>query len=86
MNNVEAAQADRQIGQMIRIWLDLLGLTQVELADRLGISTYALSRRMQGRQPWRAFEVRQAADALGVPQTSLLRDPKAVSVWLRQQS
>jgi transcriptional regulator with XRE-family HTH domain len=48
-----------------------------ELADLLGVSTAAISRRMRGHVPFRADEVIAIAGWLGVPVDALLPPPAA---------
>jgi len=48
------------------------GLSQTALAELLGISQTAVSKRLRGDTPWDINELIRAADTLGVPLETLL--------------
>lgn len=54
-------------------------VTQVVLAQALGISQASMSGRLRGLIPWRVDEVAATAAALGVPFADLVREREAVA-------
>lgn len=62
----------QRIGREIHAEMIRQGLTQEDLAERLGRSQQWVSRRITGRTPVDAADVEQIAAALGVPLTRLL--------------
>ena len=48
------------------------GVTQQQVADLLGLSQAAVSRKVNGQRPWRLEEVRQVAGLLGVTPADVL--------------
>jgi transcriptional regulator with XRE-family HTH domain len=48
--------------------------TQEDLAQCLGITPQAVSRKLAGERPLRLDEVQRLADYFGVPITSLIRE------------
>lgn len=53
------------------------GKTQRDLADLLGLSTQAISRRLTGRLPFDVDELSAVAAYLGMPVASLFNDALA---------
>ena len=43
-----------------------LGLTQAEVAEKIGISANSLSRKLNGRQDFKLSEVRSLCNVLGI--------------------
>lgn len=66
------ARAESAIAAEIRAELGRQGLSQRELADRLGVMQWWVSRRATGRQAITAGELVAVALALGVPVLKLL--------------
>lgn len=56
----------------IRAELARANKTQSDLAAKLGISQAQVSKRLQGRIPWRLDELVATSDLLGVPLSTLL--------------
>lgn len=48
------------------------GLTQPVVAERLGITVAAYSRKENGKRPWRVRELRELAELFGVPAAEVL--------------
>lgn len=42
------------------------GITQLQLADALGVTQATVSRKVSGASAWKIAELRQVADLLGV--------------------
>lgn len=63
---------DRQIGLAIKAELGLR--SQAWLARTVGMTTYAMSRRIRGETHWRTAELNDIAEVLGVPVEQLLRE------------
>lgn len=53
------------------------GLTQQDIANRIGKTRQAVSRRLTGLTEFRLDELAQIADLLGVPIETLTRDTAA---------
>lgn len=51
--------------------MDELHITQQELAELMGMSPNALSRRMTGRAPWTLPEMLMLLDLIGQPEETL---------------
>jgi len=62
------------IASNIRAELARRGITQIEVAEALGITLSAASRRIRGRIPISAVELKQFAELLGVSADSLLTE------------
>jgi transcriptional regulator with XRE-family HTH domain len=63
---------DLQIGSRIQAKLRARRCTRRTLASRIGMSEWALGRRMLGRVPFRTPELREVAEVLDVPLSELL--------------
>jgi transcriptional regulator with XRE-family HTH domain len=61
----------------IRVLLARHGRTQADLADYLGLSAFAVSRRMTGAITWDVDELQQVADYFQVGVRDLLPTPAA---------
>lgn len=59
-------------GANVRAEMARKGLSQTALAELLGISQTAVSKRLRGDTPWDINELIRAADTLGVPLETLL--------------
>ena len=72
---------------MTRVVMDLLaktGVSQRELARRIGISSSMMSQRMNGITPWKFDEVFEVCEVLGVSEVWLVNEVKRQGA--RQQS
>ncbi len=67
----------------IAAWRDHRGLTQQQLADRLGSSKASISRIENGEQPYTQDFLEAAAEALRTdPASLLMRNPKSKeAIW-----
>lgn len=54
-------------GNYLRAWIIRAGMKNQDLAEALGMSTVALSRRINGRAPWLWSEVQAAGRLLNIP-------------------
>lgn len=63
---------DGGVASSVRAELARRQTQQAQIAELLGLSEAAVSRRVNGFVPFRADEVRKIADFLDVPLTSLL--------------
>jgi lambda repressor-like predicted transcriptional regulator len=52
--------------------LEQSGMTRAELAQRAGMSPFALSRRLVGKTKWKAEELPEIAEALQVSVAELI--------------
>lgn len=59
------ASIDAAIGQRIERRLGLLGMTQWDLAARLGLTQATVSRKLHGQRPWFASELVTVAAVIG---------------------
>lgn len=76
---------DEKIGRVIAAVLDLTGMQQAYLAALIGMKPSTLSNKINGLRPWKSSEVERVAQALGVPEPMLGRDPAAILEELRRQ-
>lgn len=70
----------------VKEWRKHLGLSQAQLADRIGTSVANLSRIESGKQPYTQDFLEAAADAMGIEVASLImRNPdttgEADALW-----
>lgn len=56
----------------VRAAMQAVGMTQIELAQHIGLHQGRLSDRLRNRTPWKLDEVTKAAAALAVPLDQLL--------------
>jgi len=63
--------SDAWIGATVRGVAGLKGVRLDQIAERLAINPSTLSNKLSGERPWRAVEVAEAADILGVAVESL---------------
>lgn len=68
---------DAQSARNIRAHMERAGVTQAQLAEHLGLTQAAISRRLTGRVPWRVAELVAVAQKLGVPVADLALDMAA---------
>jgi len=61
------AAVDAAIGQRVERRLARLGMTQWDLAARLGLTQATVSRKLHGVRPWYASELVTVAGVLGCP-------------------
>lgn len=54
-------------GNYLRAWIIHAGMKNQDLAEALGMSTMALSRRINGRAEWTWKEVQEAGRLLNIP-------------------
>ncbi|AXH65241.1 helix-turn-helix DNA binding domain protein [Arthrobacter phage Arby] len=59
------ASTDVDIGKRIERRLSALGMTQWDLAARLGLTQATVSRKLHGQRPWFASELVTVAGVLG---------------------
>jgi transcriptional regulator with XRE-family HTH domain len=57
---------DSEIGRRVGALMDAKGISQVNMAARMGITQAAVSRKLSGERPWFADELRLAARILDV--------------------
>jgi transcriptional regulator with XRE-family HTH domain len=67
-------ELEKQVGLRMRAVREAAGLTQKQLADRLGISEHKLLNLERNRSRPNVADVIDVADALGVPMAVLLED------------
>jgi transcriptional regulator with XRE-family HTH domain len=65
---------EQRIGGRIRKLREEMGLTSVELAERVGITQAQVSRLENGKQGFRSKTLEQIAKSLNVPMVRLLTD------------
>lgn len=53
--------------------METAGVTQRDVAETLGLSQAAISRKINGKAPWRVPEVRSIASLLGVDPADVFR-------------
>jgi len=70
---METIPASEWTAGEIRAQLARSRRTQAELADHLGLSNAAVSRRLSGFTPIDVNEIEAIADFLGVPASQLMR-------------
>ncbi|UVK60171.1 helix-turn-helix DNA binding domain protein [Arthrobacter phage Kels] len=63
---VRKTSIDAAIGQRVASRLAALGMTQWDLAARLGLTQATVSRKLHGSRPWFATELVAVAGALGM--------------------
>ena len=68
-----------QTGRNVRAEMARAGVSQIDLAERVGLSQSGLSKRLRGVVPFDVNELDAIATALGVPVVSLLPQPEAVA-------
>lgn len=68
-----------QTGRNVRAEMARAGVSQIDLAERVGLSQSGLSKRLRGVVPFDVNELDSIATALGVPVVSLLPQPEAVA-------
>ena len=68
-----------QTGRNVRAEMARAGVSQIDLAERVGLSQSGLSKRLRGDVPFDVNELDAIATALGVPVVSLLPQPEAVA-------
>jgi len=61
------ADVDAAVGLRVLRRLGAVGMTQWDLAARLGITQATVSRKLRGQRPWFASELVTVAGALGCP-------------------
>lgn len=64
--------AIQTVGQRVREAMKEQGISQYDLADHLGISQPAVSRRIAGRVDFNVAQLRSVAKVLRVPTSTLL--------------
>jgi transcriptional regulator with XRE-family HTH domain len=65
-----------KVGENIRIWRDLKGLKQVDLAKKIGISKEAMSNIETGESKPNIERLEDIADALEIEVSQLLTNPQ----------
>ena len=68
-----------QTGRNVRAEMARAGVSQIDLAERVGLSQSGLSKRLRGVVPFDVNELDSIATALGVPVVALLPQPEAVA-------
>lgn len=66
-----------RVADSVRAELARRKITQTELAEALGMTQPAVSRRMSGAVPFDTEELGRIADLLGVPMSVLFGEPAA---------
>ena len=66
-----------RVASSVRAEMARRKITQTELAESLGMTQPAISRRMSGAVPFDTEELGQIADLLGVPMSVLFGEPAA---------
>ena len=77
----ERTTADIVAGN-IRAEAARLGLTQVELGRRLGMSQNQITTRWKGQRPWQLDELDSVASVLGVSVQDLVTDTQNPRRWI----
>lgn len=67
--------ADEEIGRRISTLMHDAGITQGAMAERMGLTQAAISRKLSGERPWFADELAAAAAILGVSVGALFGEP-----------
>lgn len=70
--NVEPLFSAEEVGIEVKVWLTRRGLSQRALADALGITPSALSRRLRGAMDFSVNELGQVAALLDITLADLL--------------
>jgi transcriptional regulator with XRE-family HTH domain len=65
----------RHVAEEIRAVLARRRISGKEMASALGLSQFAMSRRLRGETPFSLDELDAVARHLGVPVSSLITDP-----------
>ena len=76
------ADVDAGIGERVLVRLGAVGMTQWDLAARLGITQATVSRKLRGHRPWFASELVTVAGALGCPVGELFGERCRPSIHL----
>lgn len=76
---VLANALDVAIGERVRLALWRARLTQLQLAEALGVDQAAVSRRLRGQTPWKASDVEVAAKLLDLTVADLMAPEAAAS-------
>lgn len=71
---------DKQIGQRIKTVRKHLGLSQIELAERVGISFQQIQKYEKGSTRISVKRIQQLSEALHVDMKDLIGDVEAISV------
>jgi transcriptional regulator with XRE-family HTH domain len=66
-----------RVADSVRAEMARRKITQTELAESLGMTQPAISRRMSGAVPFDTEELGRIADLLGVPMSVLFGEPAA---------
>jgi transcriptional regulator with XRE-family HTH domain len=75
---LRSAEARSDIARAVRSALGRYSIRQSDLADRLGASQQAVSRRLTGQSPFLAHELLVVADMCGISVGVLLDPPPPV--------
>ena len=70
--NVEPLFSAEEVGVEVKVWLTRRGMSQKALADALGITPSALSRRLRGAMDFSVNELGQVAGLLDITLADLL--------------
>ncbi|WNO27601.1 helix-turn-helix DNA binding domain protein [Arthrobacter phage SerialPhiller] len=77
---VRETAIDVAIGRRVALRLGALGMTQWDLAARLGLTQATVSRKLHGSRPWFASELVTVAGALGMSVGELFGERPAGAV------
>ena len=76
------------MGRLIEVFSENLqrfrkeaGLSQEELADKIGASRNTVSRYESGEFPPSFEAIEKLSEALGLDETTLLTDPEVIKIW-----
>jgi transcriptional regulator with XRE-family HTH domain len=72
---MEPRSTDEKVAANVRAEMGRKKCNQVVLADRIGMTQQALSRRLAGQTPFTVDELSRVAAALDVLVTTLIDDP-----------
>lgn len=62
----ERRPVNQRVGLNISLIMRMRGVSQIELATRLGVTQSSVSRRLTGVSPWEPDELETAAETLSV--------------------
>lgn len=71
---MKTAATNLDVAVNVRAEMARAGVSQVQMAEALGLSQYAVSHRLRGLTPWSALQIAVAAGLLGVPISQIIPD------------
>lgn len=83
--HLDEVELAKQVGRAVAARRQLAGLTQAQVADRLGVGQEAISRLERGTIMPTLVRLAELADILSVPITSLLHETSPLTVDLTDE-